>query len=76
MKYKNYKVDSQAGNWIISFKASGAMIISMIKSVSVYVQYGIARVYKAGELRTETEVGYMNTIEFNAWLHCIENTFK
>lgn len=76
MKNNNYKVDSQAGDWMTSFKASGAMIITMIKSVSIYVQNGIARIYKGGDLCTETEVGYMNTTEFNTWLHNVENSFK
>jgi len=69
-------VDSP-NDWITSFKADGTMIVHMDDSdVSVYVQKGIARVYKKADLKQETEVGYMSLKEFNYYLNSIRIEFK
>lgn len=61
-----------AGDWTTDHKADSSMIISMNKDISIYVQHGIASIYKHAELVTETEVGYMNLHHFNLFLHHVE----
>lgn len=61
-----------AGDWNTEHKADGTMIISMNKGISVYIQQGIANVYRHAELITETEIGYMNPRHLNLYLHHIE----
>jgi hypothetical protein len=75
MKTSNYNINANAGNWITSFRASGAMIITMVKNVSVYVQNGIANIYQNSDFQFETDVAYMNCDEFNDWLHTLENSY-
>ena len=64
-----------AGDWTTEHKADGSMIVYMNKGISIYIQHGIASVYKEADLMTETEVGYMNLDHINLYLHHI-NAFN
>lgn len=68
---KTTPIYETAGDWTTEHKTNGSMIISMNKGLSVYIQHGIASVYKHADLLTETEIGYMNPKHFNLYLHHI-----
>ncbi|MFV0419294.1 MAG: hypothetical protein ACK5KT_11260 [Dysgonomonas sp.] len=64
------KIQESFEDWMTEYKADGTMIVRMDDiRVSVYVQQGVARVYKCAQLIQETEVGYMTLNEFKGFLN-------
>lgn len=71
------KIQESFEDWMTEYKADGAMIVEMEDiRVSVYVQQGIARVYKCAQLKQETEVGYMTLNEFKGFLNGVRLEFN
>lgn len=63
-------------DWICHTRADGSMRIEMPHNVTVYVQKGIASVYKGADLLTETDVRQMTINEFREYLNNIRIELK
>lgn len=71
------KMQESFEDWMTDYKPDGTMIVRMddIK-VSVYIQQGIARVYKYAHLKQETDIGYMNLNQFRDFLNGVRLEFN
>lgn len=64
-------------DWVTEYKADKAMVVRMDDiRVSVFVQRGIARVYKDAHLQKESDVSKMKLDEFNDFLNGIRIEFN
>lgn len=71
------KLKDNFDDWITEFKSDGSMIVNMEDiHVSVYVQSGIARIYKKADLKNEVEVKNMNLDEFKDFLNGVRIEFN
>lgn len=71
------KLKDNFDGWITEHKADGAMIVRMDDiRVNVYVQNGIASIYKCGELMNEVDVRSMSLDAFKDFLNGVRIEFK
>lgn len=71
------KIKESFDDWMTEFKADGTMIVNMEDiHVSVYVQGGIARVYKKADLKTEVDVKAMKLEDFRDFLNGVRMEFN
>lgn len=71
------KLKDSFDDWITEYKADGTMIIKMDDiRVSVYVQNGIARIYKWAHLKDEVDVKNMTLLDFQDFLNGVRIEFN
>lgn len=61
------------GDWNVEVLSGGSNLkVEMDKNIEIYVQDGIARVYKRSDLCDEADVNFMSPDDFNKWLHKVQ----
>jgi hypothetical protein len=71
------KLKDSFDDWITEYKPDGSMIVNMEDiHVSVYVQNGIARIYKRTDLMNEADVRNMNLDAFRDFLNGVRIEFN
>jgi hypothetical protein len=66
------KLKDSFDDWITEYKADGSIIVTMEDiHISVYIQRGIARIYKRAHLKQELDIKSMNLLEFHDFLNGI-----
>lgn len=67
----------KVGNWNVEILSGGSCYrVEMDKNIEIYVQSGIARVYKRNELSDEVDVNFMQPADFNEWLHQVDKKYN
>lgn len=71
------KLKDSFDDWMTDYKADGSMIVNMEDiQVSVYIQNGIARIYKRNELKNEADVKDMHLNDFKDFLNGVRIEFN